>query len=186
MIALVFLFAGIASAQTSEHITFTDSSFSYEMIVHSEAPAFMLFAYLATDTATLLLRGNATSITIDSVDTLIRKVTTVFKAFGYKATTLVKKTVIPEQMIITMNVDSFVHNWKLLPEVKFGKGFYQIFQKDTSGSILRYQQRVILDRKIKPITRLLVRWQLGPLGRDIKKSIDEFRNWWSVENIRKI
>jgi hypothetical protein len=177
MIIFILLFAGIASARSSEGITFTDSSFSYELIVHSDAPAFLLFAYLANDTATLLLRGSASSIMIDSIDTCIRKVTTVFRAFGYQARTIARKIVIPEQMIITMNVDSFVHNWKLLPEVIFGRGLYQVFPKDSSGSFLKYQQNVTLDRKINPITRLLVRWQLGPLGRDLKKTIGEFRSW---------
>lgn len=176
MIVVVFLFSGMTSAQNSERITFTDSSFSYELIVHSQASAYMLFSYLATDTATLLIRGSAASIEVDSIDTLIRKVTTVFRAFGYQATTQARKTVIPEQKIIIMDVDSFVHNWKLLPEVQFGRGLYHVLPEDTGGSFLRYQQNVTLDRRINPITRLLVRWQLGPLGRDIKKTIDEFRN----------
>jgi hypothetical protein len=183
IIVLVILFAGIASAQTSERITFTDSSFSYEITVHSVAPAGILFAYLATDTATLLLRGSASSIVVDSIDTFIRKVTTVFKAFGYQATTLARKTVIPEQMIITMNVDSFVHNWMLLPMVRNGLGLYQVFPKDTGGSFLRYQQNATLDRKIKPITRLLIRWQLGPLGRDIKKTIGAYTTGQIRQNI---
>lgn len=153
---------GAKPAREPNILTFKGNGFHFEMVVHSMKSADQLFQLLSSDSATLNLRGSARSVTISA-----GKIETVFQAFGYKAVTITEKTVESDRKI-RVSVKSFKHNWKVVPQVKSGEGVY-LFEQDSTGSKVVYSQDVVLDRPISWLTQRLIRWQLNPFARDLRR-----------------
>lgn len=140
------------------------SRFTFDYSVKSPLTADSLTNLLASDSATLKLRGSARSVVILPNG----NIETIFRAFGYKAVTVTDK--VREHSRIVVTVESFTHNWRSIPKVKSGVGVYRV-ERDGEGSRVIYSQEVLLDREISWFTEKLIRWQLNPLARDLENLV---------------
>lgn len=169
MYHLIFFlfFVSFAFGSDMDSLLVDGDSFSFNISIHSSRSKDQLFKLLTSDSATLNLRGSAHSVKILQNE----QIETIFQAFGYRAVTITEKKTLPDHKI-TIMVKSFSHNWKLVPQVKFGCATYNIEYTD-SGSVLIYSHEVKLDRPISWFTKALIKWQLKPFIQDLRKLIDE-------------
>ncbi len=163
---VILLIGGSLFAEkTTESYRFKGNSFHFEMGVHSPLPDDSLFELLCSDSATYTLRGSASEIQILAN----KQIETTFEAFGYKAVTITEKKIEPDRTI-RVTVKSFSHNWKIVPQVKSGEGVY-VISPESNGSKVIYSQDVELNRPLSWLTERLIRWQLSPFGRDLRKLV---------------
>ncbi len=104
-----------------------------------------------------------------------------FRAFGYRATTRTHLLEKPAQLTLENDVRSFEHNWKLVPKVRSGVARYR-FVAAGRGTTLYYSQEVRLDRRLRPLHRFLIRWQLRALEKQLLTQVTLLNKRSSHEN----
>lgn len=165
-ILMVFTFTLFAAKTDFDKIIWDGAHFTYSLNISSTLSSIDLFNLLASDSATLYLKGSADSVSVSTNSSNIQIVTTVMNTLGHRLVTVTDKRVSVPEKKITMNILRFDHSWDAIPTVKKGGAVYSIKQSG-AGSQLVYIQDVYIDRTVNWLSKMLISWQLQPFHQDM-------------------
>jgi len=168
ILLVIFILTTLLFAEKTrvDKIVWDGAHFTYSLNISSSLSPKELFTLMASDSATLSLKGSADSVTVSVDGSNNRIVTTIMKTFGHRLVTVTDKKVSARDRKITLMVLRFDHDWKAIPTVQRGSAVYSIKSLGT-GSELVYLQDVYIDRTVNGLSKMLISWQLKPFHQDI-------------------
>lgn len=147
-----------------------DSGYSFDLRFSTPLPADTLLRLL-NDTATVrTLTSFVDSVHIRYVDSTAYEIYSSFSYMGYRGQTRFLRRTFHEQDSIAITLETFHHNWRIVPQVKRIEAYYTIEDTDTAR-LVHFSQTVFVDREVGRVYMRVVRWRLRGFAETLLEEI---------------